>query len=346
MLIYEKTIDGVRHLYGTLDNIPSDDDPQLVYKDATGKEIDNIAKFKLFYGTDKLMKASLQTLPTADDTDVNVYIGDVLIIGDGGEEPSEEPGIYFYDEETDEPYLAMTWAEVKETFSDAFVETEEGIKITGITSKSESYFATIEEPFKIVIHNEITSIGNDAFSGCTVASIIIPRSVTSIGNGVFYACTNLTTIVIPNSVITVGEWVFNSCYALESVTLPNSLTSIGSGAFSENASLENIDIPDNITTLPNNIFYGCLKFTDIVVPEGVTVIGQSAFNYCTSLVSITIPSTVNEIGEEALYSCSALTDINYNGTKAQWGDITFGDRWDSATDDYTVHCTDGDISKQ
>lgn len=82
MLIYEKKVDGVRHLFGTLGNIPADIDPQLIYKDAEGNEITNIADFKLFYGTNKIMKASVQVMPTEDDTAVNVFIGDTAVIGE------------------------------------------------------------------------------------------------------------------------------------------------------------------------------------------------------------------------------------------------------------------------
>lgn len=82
MLIYEKKVDGVRHLFGTLSNVPADTDPQIIYKDADGNEITNITDFKLFYGTYRMMKASAQIIPTADDTAVNVYIGDTVVIGE------------------------------------------------------------------------------------------------------------------------------------------------------------------------------------------------------------------------------------------------------------------------
>jgi hypothetical protein len=81
MLVYEKIVDGVKHLYGTFGNVPSDDDTQLSYKDEAGKEISDVTTFKLFYGTPKLMKASLTILPTDDDTVVNVFLGDTILIG-------------------------------------------------------------------------------------------------------------------------------------------------------------------------------------------------------------------------------------------------------------------------
>ncbi len=77
----------------------------------------------------------------------------------------------------------------------------------------------------------LTSIGDDAFYDCGFTSIIIPNSVTSIGDGAFFSCSNLTTVTIGNSVGSIGEEVFQSCAALTSITIPNSVTSIGTNAF-------------------------------------------------------------------------------------------------------------------
>ena len=51
---------------------------------------------------------------------------------------------------------------------------------------------------KVVIPNNVTQIGEDAFKGCTaLESIKIPNSIISIGYGAFAECTALR----PNSVI-------------------------------------------------------------------------------------------------------------------------------------------------
>ena len=62
-------------------------------------------------------------------------------------------------------------------------------------------------------------------------SVTIPNSVTSIGYEAFYGCTGLTSITIPNSVTSIGYEAFSRCTGLTSVTIGNSVTSIGSYAF-------------------------------------------------------------------------------------------------------------------
>lgn len=72
--------------------------------------------------------------------------------------------------------------------------------------------------------------------GCTLAptsvsNIIIPNVVTTIGEDAFIGCSNLTSLVIPNSVTSIEAGAFGGCYGLTSVIIPNSVTSIGLHAF-------------------------------------------------------------------------------------------------------------------
>ena len=89
------------------------------------------------------------------------------------------------------------------------------------------------------IPNSVTSIGANAFRGCSMTSVTIPNSVTSIGNYAFNGCSGLTSITIPESVTTIGEKAFYGCTALDLVvSLMNSPADITSH-YSESKAFEN-----------------------------------------------------------------------------------------------------------
>ncbi len=92
-----------------------------------------------------------------------------------------------------------------------------------------------------VIPNNVTSIGSEAFYGCSgLTSVTIPNSVTSIGGGAFYGCSGLTSVTIPNSVTSIGNSAFSYCSGLTSIIIPNSVTSIGNYAFSGCSGLKDV----------------------------------------------------------------------------------------------------------
>jgi len=172
----------------------------------------------------------------------------------------------------------------------------------------------------------VTSIGNDAFSGCTyLTSVTIPNSVKSIGSRAFDGCTGLTSITIPNSVTSIGSNAFSGCTGLTFITIPNSVTSIGYSAFSGCKGLTSITIPNSVTSIGSSTFEDCTSLTSITIPNSVTTIKYEAFYKCTSLTSVTIGNGVTTIGDDAFYMCTSLKKVNYKGDVQGWLDITFED---------------------
>ena len=111
----------------------------------------------------------------------------------------------------------------------------------------------------LIIPNSVTSIGDDAFYGCSgLASVTIPNSVTSIGESAFDGCSGLTSVTIPNSVTSIGTGAFNVCSGLTSVTIGNSVTSMGAFAFARCSGLTSVTIPNSVTSIADDAFYGCI----------------------------------------------------------------------------------------
>ncbi len=161
-----------------------------------------------------------------------------------------------------------------------------------------------------IVPDNITSIGNSAFSSCSgLTNITIPNSVTSIGDNAFSSCRGLTNITIPSSVTSIGDNAFSSCSGLTNITIPNSVTSIGDNAFSSCRGLTNIIIPNSVTSIGNEAFFYCDALTNITIPNSVISIGNEAFSNCDALTNITIPDSVISIGDRAFYYCKGLTNI-------------------------------------
>lgn len=180
--------------------------------------------------------------------------------------------------------------------------------------------------------------------------IVIPsthdkKAVTSIGMFAFFGCTSLTSVTIPNSVTSIGAGAFLYCRSLESIIIPNSVTSIGGVAFGGCISLKNITIPDSVTSIGDWAFQRCTSLESITIPNSVTSIDSGTFGDCTNLTSITIPNSVTSIGDRALSYCTSLTSINFDGTIEQWDSIIKDSDWDEDTENYTIYCKDGEITK-
>ena len=75
----------------------------------------------------------------------------------------------------------------------------------------------------------IETASNTLIAGCK--NTVIPNDVTTVGEDAFSGCTSLTSVTIPDSVTSIGDFAFCGCTSLASVTIPDSVTSIGFEAF-------------------------------------------------------------------------------------------------------------------
>ena len=133
-----------------------------------------------------------------------------------------------------------------------------------------------------------------------MSSVMIENGVTSIGKNAFRGCTKLSTVHLLGNTTNYGEDVFRDCNALETVNI-NSLNEWCNSTFynananpltkarqlSQYGNLQTtIYIPDGVTSIKSFAFYNCSSIQNLTIPESVTSISSTAFTGCNNLVSV------------------------------------------------------------
>ena len=159
----------------------------------------------------------------------------------------------------------------------------------------------------------------------------VATAVTSIGKNAFNGCTGLTAVTIPSSITSMGTNAFSGCTSLTKVTLNSN--AIASKTYTNDSNLKHIFgdqvtefvLGEDVTAIGESAFEGCTGLTSVTIPESVTSIGGYAFYGNTGLVSVTIPSSVTSIGERAFQACSNVQEFVFEGeTPPTFGTFVFG----------------------
>ena len=138
----------------------------------------------------------------------------------------------------------------------------EGVYITDIAAWCNIRFSyTSSNPLryagKLYLNNEL------------ITELIIPDNVTSIGNYAFYGCTSIESVSIPNSVTRIKMYAFSDCSSLQSVTLGEgiSLYYISGNAFSDCTSLKSLTVQGTITSIHSQAFQNCTSLMNVYITD-------------------------------------------------------------------------------
>ena len=151
-------------------------------------------------------------------------------------------------------------------------------------------------------------------------------------------------IVIPSTAHTIGEQSFEY-QSITGVILNDSIININNQAFSHCAQLNAIHLGNSLISIEHRAFYKCESLKTVILPDTLITLGEYAFAFCTDIESVTIGENLTKLNCRVFGDCINLRDIYFNGTIEQWNSIEKDIEWDLGTPDYTVHCSDGEISK-
>ena len=263
--------------------------------------------------------------------------------------------------------------------------TDTNVVIPATSPEGDSLVSILQNAFyktditTVVIPDSVTVIDSWAFSDCTkLIGVKFGNGLEEINGWAFQDCTSLKYITLPESLLEIHNNAFSGCTSITSFNITKNLKYISSSALPPSLTSITID-PENthfrmendclieiatyyntvLYALPNGVIptdenvkaigsYAFSKHNDlvsVVIPSNIHTIESSAFDGCENLTAVTIPTSVKHIGGWVFSKCSKLTSINYQGTMEQWLEIEFMGDWDKNMPSYTVHCTDGDITK-
>ena len=158
----------------------------------------------------------------------------------------------------------------------------------------------------------LVSIGSNAFSTTSLASIELPETVTSIGVAAFAKDSALTRFVFPKSIKKVEDAIFMYCPNLSEVVLPEACTEIGGSVFCE-TNIKELVIPEGVTTFGPFLCYRCKSLEHAILPSTLTdlSLGQDAFEGCTALKYIvsyaeTAPKSRRDMCDDEVYANATL----------------------------------------
>ncbi len=159
--------------------------------------------------------------------------------------------------------------------------------------------------------SSLTSIGYEAFNGCTnLSSISLPSNIKYICDYAFYGCTGLNakSLTIPASIVTIGQEALNT---LGSVTFggTDNLQELHTNSIPTTCT--NTETIDGITYIGKVAFSAAstIEKESLWLREGTTVIAGGFFKSgsMTGLKKLHLPNTVTRLNYNALFNYHTST---------------------------------------
>ena len=124
----------------------------------------------------------------------------------------------------------------------------------------------------INILDEITSLGEYAFSATAITSFTMPKNITVLPDYCLYSCSKLTTLILNDVCYSIGNYALSNCVLLEEIVWNEALLSLNEQSFSYCRSLKKLILPKNTTHLGSEVFRNCTGLEIVYLGEKVSTI--------------------------------------------------------------------------
>ena len=169
----------------------------------------------------------------------------------------------------------------------------------------------------------LKSVGENGFRNCdSLKELTIPAATESLGAYSFFDCSGLEHVAVLGCG-SMERGVFQNCTSLTYAALGN-IPMVGDSMFDGCASLKEITIPGSAKRIGQCAFLNCSSLETAALESGVETLASYSFQDCKNLSEITIPASVTSIAPSAFWGCDGLSDVYYQGSQAQWEQISIG----------------------
>lgn len=166
----------------------------------------------------------------------------------------------------------------------------------------------------IVLPKYLVEIGEEAFKGSDVTSILMPNTVKNLGTHAFEDCKKLKEVTLSSSLTLIPMAAFRGCDALQELQVPASVTKIADLAF-EASGLKEMELPMGVETVGAGAFYNCQQLEKLAFPNSLKKLGVCCFLYCNKLKSLTLPDQKPRRMQPSAHIDKNLPDDNSLGIK-------------------------------
>lgn len=142
------------------------------------------------------------------------------------------------------------------------------------------------------IHPDTKVIADEAFYLCDgLSSVNIPAGLTSVGEDAFNGCSSLRFTKDGNATYLSANGnpycVLLRCVNSQSCRIDPRTEIIANSAFYGCESLRSINVPGNVRSIGNEAFYNCKHLTDVTLHGKLKQINDSSFKNCSRLDKVT-----------------------------------------------------------
>lgn len=171
----------------------------------------------------------------------------------------------------------------------------------------------------------LTEIGDNAFYGARISSIVLPLGVTTIGATPFNSCSSLTDITLSQYTTAEHLSAIISGSAIKNITIPEeneNLSSVDGVVYDDGMTSllfvlpeyeGDVEIPNTVTSIGADAFREHAGIRAVTFEAGGTgdlSIGNYAFAY-SSITSIQLPARLSSLGTNVFRMCESLEQVTF-----------------------------------